>query len=1749
MEEKSFIKLRKDYYSHQSGSITKKLKESIFGVIFVLLKDEETFELLEGVLFIFEFLEFMIFPFNPEIKSVWQNDSFTDTLSNAFGYITFLAYFEGRSPGVYLGGLYASILCMTLVLFNIGYVSYSFSRKYFTATWPLYLLRTIAKVFVTGLFMPLLEVNLSIFNCFYSEEKGYYINDAARDMKCFTAIHFVHMGISLIVSIVFVLISVFVALTFFENSEFVGGDTAKENSRADFAILISKIVSIFISTFFRAKNYQWFVIILNFSFSVFQVVKMYIDRPYYNFKQMGLIMCLNGIYMWSNFMLLVCKFFSMYQFEGGFYIWLIGCPIVGFYFYCGTDESKRVLSKDINLCKTGEEVQRHLRYFLTTCEHLNQRDENNMTLQGYIFNHSCNDPLCGICELKKDSSLNGNCNAISQASTQLTKKYLYAYAENIYIKEISRYPNSTSLRIAYAMFLYERKNEKAVALQQLTFAKKYNPLFDEEFIIYRYSKMINEENERLYHTNNLNSDQFEEEEELDIVSSIAYDSHFRLCLHNIKRSAELYISFWEKIINSSNQDLTTLNEMAMNINAANKNIEIHWKNMLDIKPNDPKAFKIYGGYVKNVLNNKDKGNELMAIGYETSDKKPNSVGYLNFEIDEEYVHLAKEGNSFVICSMEDEKVFGNILKCSKTAVKFFGFSEKEIISNKNIKNLFLECYNKSILLFIKNELNKNVDAILQCQQYLMFIKHKSNKPQAVNVIFRKYKGNYFQEKCFLAIFLYDNENRENLKNYIKNVYFIIDQDLKIRYITQASVDLLNKLNRKLPDDYGNFGKLFPEFDIEADEEDNQMNNNVNVVNNVNSGNNNNNNVNKSNSNNNVITNSVSITAENQYVILNQHMGCKIKVSHLEGYISEDNKLYVVKLQTIPTSKINQNQTKQIKMKPNFIYPKLTYIQKKLLKQTESENGDNNISIQQQDQQHIHTFESKVSNFYEFSSVEKPKNIVIWNAINNLLEPEESHETSNNNSSSNQERESSKRKQHTKRNNNNKCNYSLSENSEKEEDYYEEIKDNVLPLAKNDQNESAGLLKNKHLYDSLSAEEFKKKLENLKNYGRRINYYIIKIKKNEIEKVEHFYPKVVELVKDKKQTLTITDSMQLNRGSDLSKMQNNFFNQKNKVYLKVQNLGYISLLVILIFLAYTVIDYWWVQRGINHQINNFQMINISFELINHFQLSEMFLKNLILTNQPLFNNTHGLSMDDFRQKNFDKINQHITSLSEIHRNITLKAKHLLKEHKVLFEEKTVAFITTYENYRLVKEEYTFLHAFQMQINLLLSLLSLDVSRITFNCDYVEEFLYNNINEFYISAIQSINLFKRLIDQTVDTNILEDTIFCIVNFILSIIVIVLMYQSITSIETERTKMLKSFYKIPKFYLRNLATKSKIFIQKIEKYIINSEDEDNQNKSNDEDGENNSINSEFNEKDELKGTNSSVDTGYYSGTTNSSKSTFAKNLSFLIKSILVVVFLLAYFSASFITNTLSSFNTKTLNSNFYYNSFYYVNASSLYNMLHGKIIDSNKKVLLSRNLELLNETFAVFSHLSNDISESNSDSYFVYNDDLSSSLSKLKTGDVCLIKEFQDEVVECESKLNYIGKFGLNVLKAEFTEELTKALEDVYDCEKNNLTLDDRVMVLNGNKYSIMYVIINDYLKAANDFWKNKLISFIKDFLNKQKNINVIILIVFEILVFCGYLFFWVPFLLGLKESVSLIIIIIYDLILFIYMYIDISNANDD
>lgn len=62
----------------------------------------------------------------------------------------------------------------------------------------------------------------------------------------------------------------------------------------------------------------------------------------------------------------------------------------------------------------------------------------------------------------------------------------------VYLNGIKKFPTSTKLRISYAFFLMERMKRKDLAYAQFELAEKTKPTFDEEFIIYRFKKMYEE---------------------------------------------------------------------------------------------------------------------------------------------------------------------------------------------------------------------------------------------------------------------------------------------------------------------------------------------------------------------------------------------------------------------------------------------------------------------------------------------------------------------------------------------------------------------------------------------------------------------------------------------------------------------------------------------------------------------------------------------------------------------------------------------------------------------------------------------------------------------------------------------------------------------------------------------------------------------------------------------------------------------------------------------------------------------------------------------------------------------------------------------------------------------------------------------------------------------------------------------------------------------------------------------------------
>lgn len=63
----------------------------------------------------------------------------------------------------------------------------------------------------------------------------------------------------------------------------------------------------------------------------------------------------------------------------------------------------------------------------------------------------------------------------------------------MYFYGIRKFPNNTALRISYSFFLIEKMKMKQQALQELNAAEMTKPSFDEEFIIFRYRKIIEDE--------------------------------------------------------------------------------------------------------------------------------------------------------------------------------------------------------------------------------------------------------------------------------------------------------------------------------------------------------------------------------------------------------------------------------------------------------------------------------------------------------------------------------------------------------------------------------------------------------------------------------------------------------------------------------------------------------------------------------------------------------------------------------------------------------------------------------------------------------------------------------------------------------------------------------------------------------------------------------------------------------------------------------------------------------------------------------------------------------------------------------------------------------------------------------------------------------------------------------------------------------------------------------------------------------
>lgn len=185
------------------------------------------------------------------------------------------------------------------------------------------------------------------------------------------------------------------------------------------------------------------------------------------------------------------------NFRGVVYIWMIGLPFLIFIVFMRREYRYDLMMVDSNKFDSLNQAVSQILY-LTRCLNYYNSDRNMAAiLDGFVDYHRtiCNRDDCP-CQAKnmnqkKIKKFIKNARA-GQFDEEIKEKLvvLLYLIERIFVLALTRFPGCTQLRVNHAIFLLDKMKSTQQALSELEIALADKPSIDEQFMIFRYKKLI-----------------------------------------------------------------------------------------------------------------------------------------------------------------------------------------------------------------------------------------------------------------------------------------------------------------------------------------------------------------------------------------------------------------------------------------------------------------------------------------------------------------------------------------------------------------------------------------------------------------------------------------------------------------------------------------------------------------------------------------------------------------------------------------------------------------------------------------------------------------------------------------------------------------------------------------------------------------------------------------------------------------------------------------------------------------------------------------------------------------------------------------------------------------------------------------------------------------------------------------------------------------------------------------------------------
>ncbi|CAD8184025.1 unnamed protein product [Paramecium octaurelia] len=651
--------------------------------------------------------QLLYFSFQEQIRYVWCSENSTKWVNYILEFFTLMKYAENTSFTIYLIVFY---ICVAIVQITVILIVLLAVLEYnHTATSiPYQILRVTLAILMTIGFEPISRILVGYLSC-ESDDRGILMMRYISNQQCWVSEYELHAVIAILTFVEYLVMVIIFAQICIESKEVEQNTLAQKQGQTMLYYYLFIIVSLVAYSTLQQPKFTVIVILVQLATSYVFFYKLNNHGPFYNSKIQKIWSITAGINFWTQFMLLYAYILEGQFISKTFTIWLFGVPFIFAILAMRELSYVDLVTACMKSTENGLETVQICTYILALNTQSETNQKSQILLAGFIEFHkqSCSKPDCVL--LSNHKKKNKSVNVFKDRKQQIIQLVNQSYLDGLEL-----FPECADLKISYAYFLLDKMYLKQQALNQLNLAESCDPSFDQQFFIYRYKRIIEEEiqKQQQQHNNNNNN------KKVDIITEKTLKAEIKSLHYLIEDSCMEYLYFWSQL-QEEVPNLRVLHEHGQKIIKSVDKVEQQWNKILEIDSYEINTYRLLSKYYEMIVHDEQIALDLLLQMIKK--QKYNTKGNEFFE------DLSSNGDPLIVMQVS----VGHptvILNVNKAAYSLLGFSKTDLI-NRNIDvilpSIYVD-YHIQLVDFIFEKQTGDVNQVDKFEERLMMLKNKQN---------------------------------------------------------------------------------------------------------------------------------------------------------------------------------------------------------------------------------------------------------------------------------------------------------------------------------------------------------------------------------------------------------------------------------------------------------------------------------------------------------------------------------------------------------------------------------------------------------------------------------------------------------------------------------------------------------------------------------------------------------------------------------------------------------------------------------------------------------------------------------------------------------------------------------------------------------------------------------------------------------------------------------------------------------------